>query len=114
MLGKYIDGLPDRAKDRIIMGERWVTGMGRGWRGGRCLIGHAEDWNENGMQDAEVYFVRRHKENPCDLGTCIGWRFDRLVQRFGKDRVVRACKLRAARGNAPALPDAPLAAASTA
>jgi hypothetical protein len=44
LLGRYIDALPDDARDRLIEAQEWciaeVVGPGRS----RCLIGHAEDW----------------------------------------------------------------------
>lgn len=44
MLGEYIDSLPDAARDRLIEAQEWCLGDVAGAAGGRCLIGHAEDW----------------------------------------------------------------------
>lgn len=61
LLGRYIDALPDDARDRLIEAQEWciaeVVGPGRS----RCLIGHAEDWHSipaerlpwRGWMDAE-------------------------------------------------------------
>jgi hypothetical protein len=47
VLGRYIDLLPDEAKDRIIEAQDWCVADVIGDRRARCLIGHAEDWQKN-------------------------------------------------------------------
>ena len=44
ILGRYIDQLPDGAKDRVIRAQDWCLAELTGPDGGRCLVGHAEDW----------------------------------------------------------------------
>lgn len=45
MMGRYIDALPDRAKDRIIEAQEWCICDVVSDTQARCLIGHAEDWH---------------------------------------------------------------------
>lgn len=44
-LGSYIDSLPEHARDRIIEAQAWCVAEVAGEGGGRCLVGHAEDWS---------------------------------------------------------------------
>lgn len=90
MIGKWIDGLTDVQKDRIIEGQGWcpqIIEMGHS----RCLVGHAigglAAWRE-------IVNTGDHRSF-----AGIGTHFDDLVVRFGLDRIVRACKLRAAKSN---------------
>ena len=98
LVGKYIDALRDEQRDRIIEGEDF----GDGWyyvnpdnTSCRCLVGHAEDWSIDhwGVAVRGVW-------SPVSIGPCV--RFPSLADRFGIDRIVRMCKARAAKGNAPA------------
>jgi hypothetical protein len=52
LMGRYIDSLPPAGRDRLITAQEWcVAGvLGRG--GGRCLVGHAEDWGELAVDPA--------------------------------------------------------------
>ncbi|HEX6368121.1 MAG TPA: hypothetical protein VF006_04275 [Longimicrobium sp.] len=43
-MGRYIDGLPPNARDRLIQAQDWCVAAVRGPDGARCLVGHAEDW----------------------------------------------------------------------
>jgi hypothetical protein len=43
-MGRYIDSLPDAAKDRIIEAQNWCVADVLAPGGARCLVGHAEDW----------------------------------------------------------------------
>lgn len=43
-LGRYVDGLPSRARDRVIQAQEWCLAEVLGSDGSKCLIGHAEDW----------------------------------------------------------------------
>jgi hypothetical protein len=44
LLGRYIDGLSDRARDRLLEAQDWCVAELVGPDGARCLVGHAEDW----------------------------------------------------------------------
>ena len=46
LMGRYIDGLPPHARDRLIQAQDWCVASVRGPDGSRCLVGHAEDWEE--------------------------------------------------------------------
>lgn len=46
LIGRYIDGLPPHARDRLIQAQDWCVASVRGPDGSRCLVGHAEDWEE--------------------------------------------------------------------
>lgn len=45
IMGRYIDQLPDGAKDRLILAQDWCLAELVGPDGERCLVGHAEDWH---------------------------------------------------------------------
>jgi hypothetical protein len=45
LLGRYIDGLPDRARDRLVQAQDWCVAEVLGPGEARCLVGHAEDWH---------------------------------------------------------------------
>jgi hypothetical protein len=44
MIGRYIDMLPDGARDRVIRAQEWCIAAVLGPDRERCLVGHAEDW----------------------------------------------------------------------
>jgi hypothetical protein len=44
LMGRYIDTLPSRAKDRMIRAQNWCIADVVDPRRARCLVGHAEDW----------------------------------------------------------------------
>jgi hypothetical protein len=46
LMGRYIDALPADARDRLIQAQDWCVATVRGPDGARCLVGHAEDWEE--------------------------------------------------------------------
>jgi hypothetical protein len=46
LMGRYIDGLPAHARDRVIQAQDWCVATVSGPEGARCLVGHAEDWEE--------------------------------------------------------------------
>jgi len=105
-MGRFIDGLSDKHRDRLVTaaefndGEHWWDGVGCG-----CLVGTAAGGHpQNGLVDE----LRRHwSALPQDWHRGIApWpaapasiRYPRAVRRFGKARVVRAIKLRAAAGS---------------
>jgi hypothetical protein len=100
MIGKWIDGLTDEQRDRIIEGHEWTAGSMSGYGASRCLVGHAFDYRRNGgFQDV----VAAQASGQHGIG--VAFRFDALVARFGLNRIVRACKMRAARRNVVVLPD---------
>jgi hypothetical protein len=108
-IGRYIDLLPDQAKDRVIEAQDWTVGQLVGGDGSRCLVGHAEDWGMSGPRmrqrvipsENEALMIRRLMFG-VDAASRIGSRFDRLCRRVGTQRAVRLVKLRAARRFTPA------------
>lgn len=52
LMGRYIDGLPSDARDRLIQAQDWCVATVRGPDGARCLVGHAEDWEALAVDDA--------------------------------------------------------------
>lgn len=46
LTGRYIDTLPAEARDRLIQAQDWCVASVRMPDGARCLVGHAEDWEE--------------------------------------------------------------------
>ena len=97
MLGLYLDALSDEQRDRIIeakdlyAGLSFVVTYANGDKCG-CLVGVAE-MNYDMSAEAPIN-DSMYGGKPCG-------RFPRLIERFGKTRIVAACKARAARGNAP-------------
>lgn len=51
LLGRYIDGLPPHARDRVIQAQDWCVAAVDGPDGARCLVGHAEDWRPLAADD---------------------------------------------------------------
>jgi hypothetical protein len=104
-IARYIDALPDEARDRVIEAQGWCVTVGLD-DDGRCLVGHTEDWREVGDGDIAINCVDVAKMPGGSEGyECVGEDFDAACARFGLDRVVRACKLRAGRPNRVTLPD---------
>jgi hypothetical protein len=56
LLGRYIDGLPAHARDRVIQAQDWCVAAVYGVEGARCLVGHAEDWR--GLADDGAWWTR--------------------------------------------------------
>lgn len=96
LLGRYVDELPDVARDRVIRAKDWCA------EGARALVGHAEgrgyrgrwagEWTERARLRAARLWrlgLRSHSR--------ISRRFGRACQRFGPERMVRLLKLRAAK-----------------
>lgn len=52
IMGRYIDQLPDGAKDRLIRAQDWCLAELTGPDGARCLVGHAEDWHPLAVEAA--------------------------------------------------------------
>jgi hypothetical protein len=104
LLGRYIDALPDLARDRIIEAQLWGMGALVDAEGNRCLLGHAEDWLYQGSLfrnragdptlqrwRVQVFGTSSHLD--------IGRRFDILCHRWGLAAAVRLIKIRAARSS---------------
>lgn len=105
LIGRYLDALPDTARDRIIVAQGWGAGSLVDPEGNRCLLGHAEDWlyrgslfrNRAGDEELQRWRVRIFGANS---HLEIGRRFDVLCHRLGVQRAVRLIKWRAARAAA--------------
>lgn len=101
IIGRYIDGLPDFKKDRIIEAQNWCTNALRQLDGSRCLVGNVE--NVMDLHDHEAYtgLPRRPVYASCSQRTlasinpAVG--FDLLCSKYGKQRAVALCKARAAK-----------------
>lgn len=104
LLGRYVDSLPDPARDRIIRSQEWraVPGSpascppvdlaeGRTGQARHRPRPFARSWRR---------LARLARFGPRSYGR-IRERFDRACRRFGEERVVRALKLRAAREFTP-------------
>ena len=101
IIGRYLDALPDDATDRIIRAQEW----GDTWDGHcrRLLdpVAHAEARapEERGAVGGPLRWCLRTMLL-CELGPFsrrrIRIRFARAVRRAGRERIVRAIKLRAA------------------
>lgn len=50
-MGRYIDGLPADARDRLIQAQDWCVAGVHLPHGARCLVGHAEDWHALAVED---------------------------------------------------------------
>ena len=105
MVGLYIDALSDEQRDRIVEAKGWTWDFtDQEDPSCRCLVGHAEDYRLRNGFSCEVATdpaTSVHKDETNYAGTPIYNIVPRLFRRFGKDRIVAACKARAAKGNAP-------------
>lgn len=119
-MGKYIAALPERARDRLITGQRWIAHSLSDGQGGCCLRGHAEGFVNSGMTQSEISRIRYSSEYV--KGMFDGWhdyeaqqmaisfrvaaigRFNPAFKRWG-DRLVRAIKSRAATLNGSSAPE---------
>ena len=94
ILTRYLDLLPPDARTRVLTAGRWTTRWHVADDGARNLMGHAEDWSRTEGQIGtcgapEVFRLRATAGD--DLWTdesCIGRRFDRLVERCGMARAI--------------------------
>lgn len=87
-LGRWIDGLSDEQKDRVVRTQSWFWQFhdNPGYhRGKYCIAGAAFDLDD-------TYLARRRHK-------AAAVQYDRLCRRFPGDRIVRACKQRAVKGN---------------
>jgi hypothetical protein len=94
IIARYLDLLPQDAKDRVLCATQWTTHWTVADDGSRNLLGHAEDWSRAADQIANcrAAHVFRLRETAGDeLWTDeprISVRFDRLVGRCGMNRAV--------------------------
>lgn len=114
LIGKYLDALPDHARDRVIEAQDWCFGWAV-MESGRCLVGHAEDWegaemDDDGMaqlqkwRDHETREIRqrvearfngvRHLRHYAHYQH-VAQRFDKMAARLGVEEAVRLVKARA-------------------
>ena len=96
LVARYIDALSDGQRDNVIEAKEFTDGNQFVDCGIGCLVGVAE-MNLDRSADRPIHMamadiVRGRMSAP-------GYNFPRLCDRFGKDRVIAACKARAARGN---------------
>lgn len=102
-MGRYIGELDAEGRDRLIGAPEFATGGSWLENGCGCLCGTAMGIERDSWWDASDDTMRLSFRL---LGSCStwrrkgpAWRFPAAVRRFGKARVVRAVKLRAARLN---------------
>lgn len=105
IVGRYIDALSDEQRDRIIEAEDIYDGHGGYFNvdGCGCLVGVAEMVDRHGARPIDLEHGERNlllRREDDDLETPSEM-FPHLCERFGKSRIVAACKARAAKGNAP-------------
>ena len=107
--GQFLDAANDQQRDRVIEAMGWGNDfVNESDPSCKCLVGHAEGWfyNEHGAYEKLDQAIdspdgkewHRAKNRRYVLAFI---QFPHLCRRFGKDRIVAACKARAARGNAP-------------
>lgn len=103
MLGDYLDGLTDEQRDRVIRAMEWRPRAILYQDGARCLVGHVQDaqphprtlWEPHDDYSILTFFdISQPHDEPLEVGMM----FDKLCERFGTERVVRAVKKRAAQG----------------
>ncbi len=99
LIGRYIEALTDTQRDRIIEATDFNDALYHGFfhDGCGCLVAVAEMEHE---YDSCPVNLSMESHRRC--GPFPGNHFPVLCDRFGKDRIVRLCKSRAAKGNAPA------------
>ena len=92
-MGRYIDELDDEGRDRLVTAEDFTLGS---WWDGRC--GCLVATGEGATGAAEAAEAARARGMIAGLSWAEdppAYRYPYAVDRFGKDRVVRAIKLRA-------------------
>lgn len=98
MLGRFIDGLTPQQKDRVIEAQTfwWLYKANREGltadQGCGCLIDTALARRNAFVEYGEerVHYGASHRR-------FLSIEFDRLIRRFGPERIIRACKMRAAK-----------------
>jgi len=103
IVGRFIDAGNDAAKDRVIEAVSWTDDNSRFVEENdpscRCLAGHKEDWYmDDGCSMPRAKKYREYNEYSSYQSYAYN-RFPQLCDRFDKDRIVRLCKMRAAKGN---------------
>lgn len=94
-MGRYIDEGTDEMRDRLLTAEEFSDGAWwNGWCG--CLVATGEGARsaKEAEQRARAKGIRARGLSW--QGTTPAYRYPRALERFGKPRVVRALKLRAA------------------
>lgn len=91
-IGKYLDALPDEARDRVLTAQDWCVKDFYDEAGARCLVGHAEDWADGTARARNVRFLLWEQNIG---GITTGEHFDAIAERVGLDRAVRLVKQRA-------------------
>ena len=107
IVAKYLDQLTDAQRDRVIEADDWTDAFVEPEDPScRCLCGHAEDYAiHNGCTAARDRSESPDGEwacmetNPYGSGLPIYNLVPHLFRRFGKAKIVRLFKVRAARGN---------------
>ena len=97
MIGKWIDALTDEQRDNIVTAQGWRYGGYLYEDGTRCLVGNALDLRGRGVM-AESHTwpgMRCVRVDYSAFEISIERCFDHLCKRFGTDRIVRMCKVRA-------------------
>ena len=94
-IARYLRALSDEQRDNVIQAEEFGNGQYFDWRGVGCLVGVAELEFDN----TDDYHMPPVAMSLGFSGGSVGEQFDILCTRFGKDRIVAACKNRAAKGN---------------
>lgn len=101
-MGRYIDEATDEMRDRLVTAEEFSEGA---WWTGECgcLVGTAEDYGVRVNRVRHTEWHEKQWERVFGSAEYRPWRdglaafrYPRAVTRFGKARVVRAIKLRAA------------------
>lgn len=106
-MGRYIDGLDDAGRDRLIEGQAWVPYAQWDGHGGGCLLGHANGvvhMNSREYIDTIREIARTTPPAAWLLAGRAAHAFNASFERFGAARLTRAIKLRAARRNRLSLP----------
>jgi len=99
IVGKYIDALSDVQRDRVIEAKEIRPGGffhydGDGVSIVGCLVSVAQC--ENFSMKSRVKMFTVSHDCVCSLSK-LGAGFDTICHRFGKDRIIRLCKARAAK-----------------
>ena len=98
IVARYIDALSDVQRDRVIEAKEWTWDFVDAKDPScRCLVGHAEDYNDLSLPVDRTDNGLRYAHN--SRGDSVAMAVPYMFERFGKNRIIRACKARAAKGN---------------
>lgn len=118
-MGRYIDGLGDEARDRVIEGQVWVPGTQADYAGGGCLLGQANGSASEARTARGRYVPELTLEGCRSMFRMVrrdaffgpqgraAQAFNLACLRFGIPRTVAAIKLRAAKPHRISLPASP-------